>query len=45
MIRMLIVSQLILKFIKYSIQFGVAPWKYFQLNAKYFNKEKGYTIG
>jgi len=41
MIRMLIVSRLVLKFIKYCIQFGVAPWKYFQLNAKYFNKEKG----
>ena len=41
MARMVIVCRLILKYLEYSFKFRIIPWKYFQLNAKYFNREKG----
>ena len=41
MIRIVIVYRLILKYLGYCFKSRVAPWKYFQLNAKYFNREKG----
>lgn len=40
MTRLKIVAVLILTFIGYCIRFGVLPWRYFQLNARFFNKEK-----
>lgn len=37
---MLIRLSLIFSYIGYCIRFGVAPWKYFQLNAPYFNEQR-----
>jgi hypothetical protein len=41
MTRFKIVIMLILTFIGYCLKYRAAPWKYFQLNARFFNKEKG----
>ncbi|MFT5559869.1 MAG: hypothetical protein ACI9RZ_002357, partial [Sphingobacteriales bacterium] len=31
---------LVVSYILYCIRFAVAPWKYFQLNANYFNEQR-----
>ncbi len=35
------VTRLITYYILWSIRLGIAPWRYFQLNAQYFNIDKG----
>jgi D-alanine-D-alanine ligase-like ATP-grasp enzyme len=35
-------AQLIFHYILWCIRLCILPWRYFQLNAKYFNSEKGY---
>lgn len=37
---MLIRLSLIFSYIFYCIRFGIAPWRYFQLNAPYFNEQR-----
>ena len=37
---MLIRLSLIFSYIFYCIRLGVAPWRYFQLNAPYFNEQR-----
>ena len=37
---MLIRLSLIFTYILYCIRLGVAPWRYFQLNAPYFNEQR-----
>lgn len=37
---MLIRLSLVFTYILYCIRFGVAPWRYFQLNAPYFNQQR-----
>lgn len=37
---MLIRLSLVFTYIFYCIRFGVAPWRYFQLNAPYFNEQR-----
>ncbi len=38
----MLVTKLISSYIFWTLRHGIPPWRFFQLNAKYFNSEKGY---
>lgn len=38
----MLVTKLISSYIFWTLRYGIPPWRFFQLNAKYFNSEKGY---